>query len=36
MFFLFESPFAAAQRKQVQGYRQIPLGNYYFETTYIE
>jgi peptide/nickel transport system substrate-binding protein len=36
MFFLYESPFAAAQRKQVKNYRQIPLGNYYFETTYIE
>jgi peptide/nickel transport system substrate-binding protein len=36
MFFLYESPFAAAQRKQVKNYKQIPLGNYYFETTYVE
>ncbi len=33
MFFLFESPFAAATLKTVQGYKQIPLGNYYFERT---
>jgi peptide/nickel transport system substrate-binding protein len=36
ILFLYESPFAAAQRKQVQGYMQIPLGNYSFETAYIE
>ena len=32
MFFLFESPFAAAARKGVDGFLQIPLGNYWFET----
>jgi peptide/nickel transport system substrate-binding protein len=36
ILFLYESPFAAAQLKQVQGYKQIPLGNYSFETAYIE
>ena len=36
MFFLFESPFAAATRKQVKGFKQIPLGNDVFETAYIE
>ena len=36
MFFLFESPFAAATRKQVHGFMQIPLGNDVFETAYVE
>lgn len=36
MFFLFEQPFAAATRKQVKGFMQIPLGNDVFETAYVE
>jgi peptide/nickel transport system substrate-binding protein len=36
MFFLYESPFAAATRKNVIGFRQSPLGNDMFETAYIE
>ena len=36
MFFLFESPFAAASRKAVHGFMQIPLGNYVFDTAYVE
>jgi len=36
MFFMFESPFADATRKQVKGFMQIPLGNDVFETAYIQ
>ncbi len=36
MFFLYETPFAAASRKQVHGFMQIPLGNYVFDTAYVE
>ena len=36
MFFLYESPFAAASRKEVHGFMQIPLGNYVFDTAYVE
>ena len=36
MFFLYESPFAAAMRKQVKDFYQIPLGNDVFEKAYIE
>ena len=36
MFFLYESPFAAASLKNVHGFMQIPLGNYVFDTAYVE
>ena len=36
MFFLYESPFAAATRDDVKGFRQSPLGNDMFAEAYIE
>ena len=36
ILFLYESPFAAAMRKQVKGFYQLPLGNDVFETAYVE
>ena len=36
IFFLYESPFAVASRKEAKGWLQIPLGNYMFESAYIE
>ena len=36
IFFLYESPFAAAMRKQVKGFYQLPLGNDVFKAAYIE
>ena len=36
LFFMYESPFAAAMRKQVHGFYQLPLGNDVFDTAYIE
>jgi peptide/nickel transport system substrate-binding protein len=35
-FFMYETPFAAATRKNVIGFRQSPLGNDHFEMAYIE
>jgi peptide/nickel transport system substrate-binding protein len=35
-FFMYESPFAAATRKNVIGFMQSPLGNDHFEAAYIE
>ena len=36
IFFLYESPFGAASRKQAKAWLQIPLGNYDFESAYVE
>jgi peptide/nickel transport system substrate-binding protein len=35
-FFMYETPFAAATRKNVIGFKQSPLGNDHFEMAYIE
>jgi len=34
-FFMYETPFAAATRKNVIGFKQSPLGNDHFESAYI-
>jgi peptide/nickel transport system substrate-binding protein len=36
IFFMYETPFAAATRKQVKGFFQLPLGNDVFDLAYIE
>jgi len=36
IFFMYETPFAAATRKQVKGFFQLPLGNDVFDVAYIE
>ena len=36
ILFLYETPYPVAFRKNVLGFRQIPLGNNYFEAAYVE
>jgi peptide/nickel transport system substrate-binding protein len=36
IFFLYESPYPVALRKNVKGFNQIPLGNNIFASAYLE